>query len=55
MARAAQRTFLAPASKALTTGLTVVAVLVSGAAVYDVVRIGDSGAKASWNNWAARP
>jgi hypothetical protein len=50
----ASRTFLAPASKALTAALTVVAVLVSGAAVYDVVRIGDSGAKASWSNWAAR-
>jgi hypothetical protein len=50
----AKRTFLAPASNALTATLTVVAVLVAGAAVYDVVRIGDSGAKASWNNWATR-
>ncbi len=50
----AKRTFLAPASKALTATLTVVAVLVAGAAMYDVVRIGDSGAKASWSNWAAR-
>ena len=50
----AKRTFLAPASKALTATLTVAAVLVAGAAVYDVVRIGDSGAKASWSNWAAR-
>lgn len=49
-----QRNFLAPTSNALTATLTVVAVLVAGAAVYDVVRIGDSGAKASWNNWAAR-
>ncbi|MFG1912562.1 DUF2231 domain-containing protein [Kribbella sp. NPDC048928] len=49
----AKRTFLAPASRALTATLTVVAVVVSAAAVYDVVRIGDSGAKASWNNWAA--
>ncbi|WP_371402639.1 hypothetical protein OHA10_32720 [Kribbella sp. NBC_00662] len=49
-----QRNFLAPTSNALTAALTVVAVLVAGVAVYDVVRIGDSGAKASWNNWAAR-
>lgn len=51
----AKRTFLAPASSAFTVALTVAAVLVSAAAVYDVVRIGDSGAKASWSNWAARP
>lgn len=50
-----RRTFLAPASNALTVGLTVAAVVVSAVTVYDVVRIGDSGAKASWNNWAARP
>ncbi|MFF0341440.1 DUF2231 domain-containing protein [Kribbella sp. NPDC004875] len=50
-----KRTFLAPGSSGLTTALTVVAVLVAGVAVYDVVRIGDSGAKASWSDWAARP
>ena len=49
----AKRKFLAPASSTLTAALTVVAILVAGAAVYDVVRIGDSGAKASWSNWAA--
>jgi hypothetical protein len=49
-----KRTFLAPGSQALTVALTVLAVVVSAAAVYDVVRIGDSGAKASWSNWAAR-
>ncbi|HEY4569208.1 MAG TPA: DUF2231 domain-containing protein [Kribbella sp.] len=49
----AKRTFLAPASSALTTTLTVIAVLVAAGAIYDIVRIGDSGAKASWNNWAA--
>lgn len=49
------RNFLAPSSGALTATLTVVAVLVAGAAVYDVVRIGDSGAKASWSDWAAQP
>ncbi|TCC50660.1 FAD:protein FMN transferase [Kribbella capetownensis] len=48
-----KRTFLAPASSLLTASLTVVAVVVSAVAVYDVVRIGDSGAKASWSNWAA--
>ncbi|MET9311821.1 DUF2231 domain-containing protein [Kribbella sp. NPDC003505] len=51
----ARRTFLAPTSNAVTVTLTVLAVAVSAAAVYDVVRIGDSGAKASWSNWAARP
>jgi hypothetical protein len=51
----AKRTFLAPSSNTLTAALTVLAVVVSAAAVYDVVRIGDSGAKASWSNWAARP
>jgi len=51
----ARRTYLAPTSSALTTVVTVLAVLVSAAAVYDVVRIGDSGAKASWTNWAAQP
>jgi len=50
----AKRTYLAPASSALTAALTVAAVIVSAAAVYDVVRIGDSGAKASWTGWAAR-
>ena len=48
------RTFLAPTSAALTTTLTVVALLISAAAVYDIVRIGDSGAKASWHNWSAQ-
>ncbi|TCC21559.1 DUF2231 domain-containing protein [Kribbella sindirgiensis] len=52
---ATKRTFLAPASNAVTVVVTVAAVVVSAVAVYDVVRIGDSGAKASWNNWAARP
>ncbi|MEU4191602.1 DUF2231 domain-containing protein [Kribbella sp. NPDC026611] len=47
------RHYLAPASTVLTATLTAVAVLVGGVAVYDVVRIGDSGAKASWTNWAA--
>ena len=47
-----KRTLLAPASSVVTTVVTVAAVLVAGAAVYDVVRIGDSGAKASWSNWA---
>lgn len=46
-----KRAFLAPASSAVTAVVTVVAILVSGAAVYDVVRIGDSGAKASWSRW----
>jgi hypothetical protein len=48
----AKRAYLAPASSVVTTVVTVAAVLVSVAAVYDVVRIGDSGAKASWSGWA---
>lgn len=51
----ARRMFLAPSSNAVTVTLTVLAIVVSAAAVYDVVRVGDSGAKASWSNWAARP
>ncbi|NUR94501.1 MAG: hypothetical protein HOV67_04490 [Kribbellaceae bacterium] len=50
-----QRKFLLPGSSALTAVVTVGAVLVAGAAVYDVVRIGDSGAKASWSDWASQP
>ncbi|GAA2806315.1 hypothetical protein GCM10010522_25040 [Kribbella solani] len=50
-----RRTFLVPGSSALTAVVTVGAVLVAGAAVYDVVRIGDSGAKASWSDWASQP
>ena len=46
------RAYLAPASRAVTTVVTVAAIVVAGAAVYDVVRIGDSGAKASWSGWA---
>lgn len=48
----AKRAYLAPASGAVTTVLTVIVVIVSAAALYDVVRIGDSGAKASWSGWA---
>ncbi|MEU5261509.1 DUF2231 domain-containing protein [Amycolatopsis sp. NPDC021455] len=45
---AGRRTFLAPASTAVTVVLSVLAVVAAGAAVYDVYRIGDSGAQASW-------
>ncbi|MEV6611664.1 hypothetical protein [Kutzneria sp. NPDC051319] len=50
MARTAvrRRTFLAPASKTVTTVIAVLAVLAAGAACYQVYRIGDSGAQASW-------
>lgn len=43
-----RRTFLAPASTAVTVALSVLAVVAAGAAFYDVYRIGDSGAQASW-------
>jgi hypothetical protein len=45
-----RRTFLAPASKVVTVVLTVLSVLAAGAASYDVYRIGDSGAQATWQN-----
>ncbi|HTI21254.1 MAG TPA: hypothetical protein VL652_09690 [Kutzneria sp.] len=45
---AGRRTFLAPASKTLTTVIMVLAVLVAGGACYQIYRIGDSGAQASW-------
>ncbi|MFF1819672.1 DUF2231 domain-containing protein [Kribbella sp. NPDC058245] len=48
----AKRPYLAPSSGVVSTVVTVIAVVVAGVAVYDVVRIGDSGAKASWSDWA---
>jgi hypothetical protein len=44
----ARRTFLAPASTAVTVVVAVLCVLAAGAACYDIARIGDSGAQASW-------
>ncbi|MEV6639375.1 hypothetical protein [Amycolatopsis sp. NPDC051371] len=43
-----RRTFLAPASSAVTVVLAVMAIAAAGAAFYDIYRIGDSGAQASW-------
>ncbi len=43
-----RRTFLAPASTAVTMVLVVFSIAAAGAASYDVYRIGDSGAQASW-------
>ncbi|GLY38232.1 hypothetical protein Amsp01_042560 [Amycolatopsis sp. NBRC 101858] len=43
-----RRTFLAPASTAVTVVLSVLAVVAAGATFYDIYRIGDSGAQASW-------
>jgi hypothetical protein len=43
-----RRMWLAPASGVVTIAVTVLAVLAAGSAVYDTYRIGDSGAKASW-------
>jgi hypothetical protein len=45
---AARRTFLAPSSTVVTGVVTALCVLAAGAACYDVVRIGDSGAQATW-------
>lgn len=47
---AARRTFLAPTTRAVGVVVTVLAVLASGAAVYDIYLIGASGAKASWQD-----
>ncbi|WP_112237324.1 DUF2231 domain-containing protein [Kribbella monticola] len=49
-----KRTYLAPTSGRVTAAVGLVAIIVSGAAVYDIIRIGDSGAKASWSDWAQR-
>jgi len=43
------RAYLAPASSAATRMIAAVAILAAFFAVYDTYRIGDSGAKASWN------
>jgi hypothetical protein len=48
-----RRTFLAPASMAVTVVIAVLSIVAGGAAVYDVYRIGDSGAKASWDGKVA--
>jgi hypothetical protein len=48
-ARTARRSFLAPENQAVTWIIVAIAVLVAGSAVYDTYRIGDSGAKATWN------
>jgi len=47
-ARSPRRSYLAPRSAAVTRVIAVVAVVLAGAAVYDIYLIGDSGAKASW-------
>ncbi|QRP50144.1 DUF2231 domain-containing protein [Amycolatopsis sp. FDAARGOS 1241] len=43
-----RRTFLAPRSTPVTAVIAVAAVLIAGGAAYDIYRIGDSGAQASW-------
>jgi hypothetical protein len=42
------RTFLGPASKAVTVTLAALSIAAAGAAVFDIYRIGDSGAQATW-------
>jgi hypothetical protein len=44
----ARRTFLAPGSSVVTVVIAVLSIVAGGLAAYDVYRIGDSGAKASW-------
>ena len=48
-----RRTFLAPASMVVTVVVAVLSIVAGGVAVYDVYRIGDSGAKASWDGKVA--
>jgi len=43
-----RRTLLAPASTAVTVVIAVLSIAAAGAAWYDVYRIGDSGAQATW-------
>jgi hypothetical protein len=43
-----RRTFLAPASTAVTVVIAALSIAAAGAAWYDVYRIGDSGAQATW-------
>ncbi|MGW4528284.1 DUF2231 domain-containing protein [Amycolatopsis sp. NPDC004378] len=51
-----RKTYLAPASTTVTTVLAILAVLAAGAACYDIYRIGDSGAQASWQgNFSQTP
>jgi hypothetical protein len=54
---AVTRTVLAPGSSAVTAVVAVLSIVAGGIAVYDVYRIGDSGAKASWDGrvGASRP
>lgn len=44
-----RRSWLAPASRTATRVIVVLAVLIAVATLYDIYRIGDSGAKASWD------
>lgn len=46
----ARRTLLAPASRGVTVAVAVLAVLAAGAAVVDVYLIGESGARATWED-----
>jgi hypothetical protein len=50
-----RRTYLAPSSARVTVAVMLISLVVSGAAIYDIVRIGDSGAKASWSGRLAAP
>jgi hypothetical protein len=48
-----RRTFLAPASTVVTAAIAVLSIAAGCIALYDVYRIGDSGAKASWDGTVA--
>lgn len=48
------RRFLLPESRAATAVVAAVSIVIACGAVYDVYRIGDSGAKASWSTTVPR-
>jgi hypothetical protein len=54
--RARRRTYLAPLSMTVTRVVAALTIVVAGAAVYGIYRIGDSGAKAAWTgSFSATP
>lgn len=42
------RTYLAPGSATVTKVIAILAIVVAGAAIFDIYRIGDSGARSAW-------
>jgi hypothetical protein len=54
--RSVRRPYPAPLSGPVTRVVAVLALVIAGAAVYDIYRIGDSGSKAAWTgNFSSAP